>query len=230
MGSSWVAIRDAVRSGTFRAHDTGAHDVVARFDTLLRFAGLMLGQRLGADVQLVLSRKELRDPAIRAEKLLESLAAEGTLSGAIRIRDAAATLHVTSDLRARQIACHCSIDAPRQGRGRTRVNWLVRQLKNAPDDLRIEAFVMHGRGPGAAELLNHVRENPDLLVVDASKELKTFKITKTAPIGTKRGAGRGSFIEPQVPDEPVSLTSTAQSSQDESEASADAHSGNTGGN
>jgi hypothetical protein len=75
------------------------------------------------------------------------------------------------------------------------VNWLVRQLKEAPGNLRVESFVAHGRGTSAAELLSDVRENPSSLVVDPSRELRAFRVAMTGPMGTKRGRGRGSFID-----------------------------------
>jgi hypothetical protein len=173
------------------------------------------------------------------------LATSGRLSGRLRIPDAASTLTVIADLRAGQILCECQMDAPKQGRPRTRVKWLIRQLDTAPDSLRIEAFVLHSRGPGTAELLKSVRPNPDILITDPSKEFKSFRLTQITPMGTKRGTGRGSFIDsvveavddfyqsvlqnlrtwtapppklrdqPDVPDVKPALVSTALSSQDE---------------
>ena len=195
MGPAWVSTREAVRAGTLRAGDKGAAEVVARFDALLRYAGLRLGQRLGADVNLVLSRKEAADPALRADALRSELVERGTLTGTLRIPNTAADLTIVADLRANQIACHSDLDAPREGRPRTRVNWLVRQLREAEPTLRIEAFAMHSRGAGTAELLGAVRENPDILVADPSKELRSLRVTRLTQMGIKRGAGRGSFID-----------------------------------
>ena len=124
-----------------------------------------------------------------------SLCQTGELSGAIRIPDTVGQLVVTADLRAGKVTCHVDVDAPREGRPTTRVNWLVRQLKNAPDTTRVEAFVAHARGSSAAELLSEVRENPASLVVDPTKELRTFRVAPPARSGTKRGRGRGSFID-----------------------------------
>jgi hypothetical protein len=102
---------------------------------------------------------------------------------------------VTADLRASKVTCHVDVEAPREGRATTRVNWLVRQLKNAPPSARVEAFVAHARGSQAAELLSTVRENPTSLIVDPAKELRTFRIAATTNMGTKRGRGRGCFID-----------------------------------
>jgi hypothetical protein len=123
-------------------------------------ASLQLARQLGTEVVPVLSRKEQADPAARVQALTQSLCTTGTLTGAIRIPDTVGHLGVTADLRAGRVTCHVDIDAPREGRATTRVNWLVRQLKHAPDATRVEAFVAHARGSQAAELLATVRENP----------------------------------------------------------------------
>ena len=86
--------------------------------------------------------------------------------------------------------------------------------------------------------------NLDLLVRDPKKQLRSFRIAQITNSGTKRGRGRGSFIDsvidaincfhsevmqnlkvwtaapprmrevPSSPDGPLPLTSAAQSSQD----------------
>ena len=195
MGESWTGVRDQVAAGTLRAADKGIAEVVARFDALLRYASLQLGRQLGTEVVPVLSRKEQADPDARVQALTQSLCQTGTLTGAIRIPDTVGHLVVTADLRASTVTCHVDVDAPREGRPTTRVNWLVRQLKNAPDGVRVEAFVAHARGSQAAELLSAVRENPASLVLDASKELRTFRLAQSTTLGTKRGRGRGCFID-----------------------------------
>ena len=88
----------------------------------------------------VLSRKEAADPNLRAQALSEGLCRTDVLTGAIRTPDTAGHLIVTADLRAAKVTCHVDMDAPREGRPTTRVNWLLRQLKSAPDATRLEAF------------------------------------------------------------------------------------------
>ncbi|KGN32452.1 stress response protein [Knoellia flava TL1] len=195
MGESWTGVRDAVATATLRATDKNLPTVVSRFDALLRFTSLSLGRRLGTEVVPVLSRKELADPSLRASALTQQLAGTGQLSGTIRVPDTAGHLVITADLRAGQITCHVDIDAPREGRPTTRVNWLIRQLKNAPETTRIECMTAHSRGSSSAELLRAVRENPGLLVSDPAKEIRSFRVALTSPLGTKRGRGRGAFID-----------------------------------
>lgn len=194
MGASWVPVRNGVAARTLRASDEAVLDVVQRYDGLLRFAGLQLGRRLGTDVSLVLSRKELSEPAVRAGSLARQLEESGTMTGAVRVPDAVAPLTITVDLRSGQVRCHVEMDAPREGRATTRVNWLVRQLKRAPEDLRVEAVVLHSRGPAATNLLRAIREDANVLVDDPGKEFKSFRVIQSTPLGAKRGTGKGSFI------------------------------------
>ena len=195
MGEGWVATREAVATGTLRATDKGVGEVASRFDALMTFASLRLGRRLGTEVTPALSRRELTDPGLRAQTLVTDLVTHGTMTGTIRIPDTVGPLVVTADLRAGKVTCHVDVDAPREGRATTRVNWLTRQLKDAPASVRVEAFVTHGRGSSAAELLGKVREDPGVLLLEPGKELRAFRLAVTTPVGPKRGRGRGAFID-----------------------------------
>ncbi|AGL19467.1 hypothetical protein [Actinoplanes sp. N902-109] len=195
MGPAWVPAREAVNAGTLRAGDIHAAEVAGRFDALVRYSCLKLGRRLGIEVVPALSRKDLSDPAARTQGLINQLTTAGTMTGGLKIPGAVGPLLVTADLRAGRITCRVDIDAPKEGRPATRVNWLVRQLRTAPETLRIEAFALHARGAGNAELLRTVRESPTSIIGDASKELRAFRVAQSTPAGTKRGAGRGAFID-----------------------------------
>jgi hypothetical protein len=195
MGEHWVPVRDAIKAGTLRANDKGLREVAARFDALLQFACLDLGRQLGTEVTPVLSRKEMSDPTVRTQALVNDAITAGQFVGTIRIPKTVGNIVVTADVRAASVTCHVDVDAPRQGRPTTRVNWLLRQLKDAPAALRIEARAAHERGPGAADLLSNVREDPTLLIADPSRELRSFRIAFSTPMGLKRGRGRGSFID-----------------------------------
>jgi hypothetical protein len=195
MGSAWVPARDAVGAGTLRPGDASAQEVAGRFDALVRYASLKLGRQLGIEVVPALNRRDAADPAARTQSLAAQLASDGTMSGGLKIPGAVGPLVVTADLRAGKIICQVDIDAPREGRPLTRVNWLTRQLRNAPENLRIEAFAMHSRGPGNAELLKVVRESPAKIIGEPAKELKAFRVAQLSVAGAKRGTGRGAFID-----------------------------------
>jgi hypothetical protein len=195
MGPAWVPVREAINAGTLRPGDLNAAEVAGRFDALVRFASLKLGRQLGIEVVPALSRRDLAEPAARTQALVSQLTSSGSMTAGLKVPGAVGPLLITADLRAAKIICHVDVEAPREGRPATRVNWLVRQLRGAPEILRIEAFAMHSRGPGSAELLRVVRENPLAVISDASKELKSFRVAQLSAAGTKRGTGRGSFID-----------------------------------
>lgn len=145
----------------------------------------------------------------------------GQRAGAIRIPDTVGHLVITADLRTGKATSHVDLDAPREGRPTTRVNWLVRQLKNAPDPTRLDCFNSHSRGSSAAELLSAIPENAASLVTDPTREIRTFRVAAACGLGTKRGWGRGCFIDPAMaaaaheaePTKPTSLGSTDYSSR-----------------
>ncbi len=194
MGQSWVAVREAVSAGTLRQGDKTATEIAARWDQLIRYACLRLGRQLGIEVQPVLSRKELAEPALRAQTLAAGLASGGMLTGGVRIPDAIGPITVEADIRAGKIICSVDVEAPREGRQQTRVNWLIRQLKDSPDDVRVDAFVAHARGSSHSELLRDIRVDGAKLVPDAKRELRTFRIARSTTMGNKRGEGRGTFV------------------------------------
>lgn len=195
MGDSWASVRDAVRSGTLRANDRGAGDVAARWDQLIRYACLRLGRHLGTDVQPVLSRREREDLTFRAQVLRDALQSDGVLDGGLRIPNTAGPISIRADLRARQLIATFKVDAPKTGRARTRVNWLVRQLADAPGTVRLDAEAAHSRGKSRSALLDAVRADPDVLVEDPHKDLRSFTIAMVAPMGLKRGSGKGAFVD-----------------------------------
>ena len=193
MGPAWVTVREAIAHGTLRPNDKGVAEVVGRWDQLVRFAALRMGRQLGIEVQPALSRKELADPAVRAQALVDNLVRLGTLGGALRIPHAVGPVQITADVRTSRLTASVEIEAPREGRAATRVNWLLRQLKDAPDGLRLDAYALHSR-QGTSALLKDVRTKPELLIEDPKRELRTFHLALSAPMGTKRSQGRGSFV------------------------------------
>lgn len=195
MGKEWVEVRESVRAGTLRKTDKGAPVVANRFDGLVQFLALELGARLGADVTAVLPKREKEDPTLRTQALTAQLVDSGSMTGTLRIPGAAGDLVVKVLLRANQIECYVDLHAPQTGRNKTRISWLVRQLKDADPNLRIEAFLPRARSSAGADTLGHVRENREVLDVDPTKEIRAFRIAQVTRMGIKRDTGKGSFIE-----------------------------------
>lgn len=192
MGSSWTRIKDGARESTLRKSDPDVAAVAARWDDLIRYLGLELTKDLGKDVRQLLPAQE-KTPATRQQALKLALADTGRLHADLTIPNAAASLRVIADLRARQIMVSCQLDAPREGRSKGRVSWLVRQLQQAPENLKIEASIARSKETLASSL-GEVRDDPAHLYPKSDREIRHFALTITRNMGLKRDASRGSFI------------------------------------
>jgi hypothetical protein len=111
------------------------------------------------------------------------------------VPDAVAPLAFVADLRARQLTASVVLDAPCEGRPASRVNWIIRQLENAPTDLRITTSFCNARETTSL-LLGDIRENPRGLLspTDPQRAPRCFELALTRPLGLKTGKGSGSFV------------------------------------
>jgi hypothetical protein len=193
MGEDWVSVRKAGRDGTLRPGDAGARGVAERWDQFASALALSLSQELGANVQPQRPRGQTT-PA-RLEESVKHLVELGELTTTLRIPDAIGPLTIRADLRSQQTLTSVSFDAPKDGTPRGRFGWLMRQLKEASDDLRVEAAFPNARSTTAATL-GEVRENPRALeyAQDTRRPPRAFVLTSSQPMGKKRGRAEGSFV------------------------------------
>ena len=97
---------------------------------LLRFAALQLGTRLGTDVIVVHSRKDLTDPSSRISSQVTNLAEHGRFEVHCVFRTSVGPLDITADLRARLVVCSADIDAQRKDERRRRsTGWCANSNK-----------------------------------------------------------------------------------------------------
>jgi hypothetical protein len=191
MGDKWVGVRNAAREGTLRVADAGAREIADRWEQFLEYLCLGLSQDLGREVRV--GRR--RAPNERIEGVVKQLAETGSLSGSFRVPDAVGPITVDADLRTQRMTASVTVDAPQEGRPQTRINWMLRQLREAPDDLRLDVSFTNARETSSA-LLRDVREQPNLLLsaADPKREPRAFVLALARPMGTKRGKGERSFV------------------------------------
>lgn len=198
MGAAWVPVREAVAANTLRAADRKVGAVTTSWEKLVRHLSMQLTTQLGVSVTPVLPRRLARDHAARAQAAAAELAASGTLSATLRIPGAPGPIGVVADLRTAQIRTSIEVDAPREGGGPRRINWMVRQLADAPDTLTVEVLFAR-REQTSCEQLKDVRANPAALLPDPNSEVRAFRLTSWAPMGTRRNGLRKAFV-PSVND------------------------------
>ncbi|WP_214402762.1 TerD family protein [Pseudonocardia lacus] len=193
MGTAWVAVREAVVARTLRATDRKTESVAAAWEKLVRHLSMRLTSQLGVAVGLALPRKQATDHNARLQEAINGLAADGVLRTTLRIPDAVGPVTVIADLRTSQIRTSIEIDAPREGTAKRRVAWLLRQLGEAPDQLSVEVLFAR-RDQTSCELLKDVRTDEVTLLPDPSAEVRAFRLTLSAPMGTKRNGLSKAFI------------------------------------
>jgi hypothetical protein len=192
MGQSWVQVRNAARDGTIRPKDPGVQDVVERWEQFVEYLCLGLSQDLGVQVMTAQSRANGQG---WTDSLLKGLEGDGMLSASFRVPGAVGPIDVEADLRARLTRASVKVAAPKEGRPQTRINWILRQLKKSPDDLRVEVQFARTK-ESTALLLGDARENPAGLLSpsDPKREPRSFVLSLARPLGTKRGRGERSFV------------------------------------
>lgn len=192
MGQQWVSVREAARDQTLRA-DADARAVAERWEQFIDYLCLLFGQDLGREVYPVRSRKQSRED--RLEELVRELADSGKLIASFRVPRAIAPVAIEADLRSRRVTTSVRVSAPEEGQARGRIGWMLRQLKDAPSDLRVGVSFAHASETTAC-LLPEARDNPKLLLStnNPKREPRAFELALSREMGKKRGRGRGSFI------------------------------------
>jgi hypothetical protein len=194
MGPDWVTVRNSSALQTVRAGDKETLSVVAKFDQLVAYCGMELSRTLGVNVQQRLTRKERNDHTARIQAQAALLAKSGELTGSLVVPNAAASIDIVVDLRASRIDCSATIEAPSDGRPSTRINWLLRQLKDAPANAMVIATSARAKDSGPCHPLGVLKGVPMLLVENPQAEIRSFTVTLSHAAGAKQGKKAGSFV------------------------------------
>jgi hypothetical protein len=195
MGQHWVGVREAIASGAISGADKRLGEVVNKFESLMRFVAFKLSARLGVQVREIAPKIAKDDPKKYLLESTNNFVNTRTLTGKISVPGAVSDIEITADLRANQVLCQIQVSAPNDGRSLTRVNWLLKQLSDAPKSTRIEVFVKNGRQAASVAMLSDAVADPKKLMPLGDKEIVSFKLTTSTKMGSKRGSGAGSFIQ-----------------------------------
>jgi hypothetical protein len=190
MGEKWVGVRNAAREGTLRAADPGAREVAERWQQFIEYLSLGLSQDLGREVKI--ARRRGADD--RADAVVKALADTGKLTASLRVPAAVGPITVEADMRTQRLTTSVTVDAPEEGRPRTRINWMLRQLRDAPPDLRVDTSFANTRETTSALLAAARKQPQQLLASDSKREPRGFTLALARPMGTKRGKGERSFV------------------------------------
>ena len=203
MGEHWNHVLRAAREGNLGNSKQQVRDVVQRWDAFLKKVALRLRAKLGADVHTKISRAERNDPATRIKNLLATAIKDGELAGVFKIPDAAGNLSVVVLLAARSVRCAIDVEAPTEGRPKTRINWLLRQLasQDVPNDLMITVH-WDQRKLSTQARIRELRENIDVLLRDSYGQMlprevspRSFSLDRTIRLPTGKGRSTAPVLE-----------------------------------
>ncbi len=194
MGDRWVAVRDGAREGTLKASDAAVKDVAGRWEQFVEYLCLGLTQDLGKTVTAAWPRG--LDQASRRDIHVRSLVDQGRLTASIRVPNAAGPIDLDADLRGRRFRTSIVVTAPKEGRPSTRINWILRQLTDAKDDLLVEVRYPNQK-EATSSSLKEARLKPERLLYshDPKRDPATFRLTVSQDVGMKRGRLAGSFVQ-----------------------------------
>lgn len=192
MGPSWTTVRDGARHETLSKRQQEVGDIARRWEQFVHYVSLGLTQELGKEV---VPARVKKDPDTRIQDTVDELVDDGRLSMELKVPHAVGPMQLQADLRTRMVTTSVPVKAPREGRPDTRVRWILRQLRDAPDDLRVEVR-FERTAKATSELLGKVRDDAKALLLpdDRKRAPREFRLSLSRPMGTKRNNKPGSFI------------------------------------
>ncbi len=197
MNSEWKDLISKIQSGAPLSKNAPEveHSVVA-WAQVTRNVSLLMAQKIGTQVRIILSRAHSDDSVARFREDCDLLINDLQLRCTLDVPDSAAPIKICADLQRRSLAISMEVAAPKdKQRASSRINWLVRQLsKTASNEMYVRA-----RWPGRASVtqasLTEVRENTDALERGREGMAPTsFEIVLVRDMASKF-SGAKTFIE-----------------------------------
>ena len=195
MGPSWISVREGIKNSSIRRADDDVLQVVANFESLVRYSALTLSARLGVSAAEVIPRAAKADYKKHLSASGKSLLESKSLEGAIRVPGAAAEIEMRADVAAGILHCGFVLPSPTSSRNKSRISWLLRQLRQAPENTYVSWTYKRARSSEAPHRARDLMDGSYEFDLDNSREISEFHVEVIAKMGTKRAAGGGGFID-----------------------------------
>lgn len=197
MGPEWSAVLDRLRTGTVVSKSSPETlGVIACWHSELRDLGLLLSRKTGAPAEPKLSPGHRNDPRRRLQDDAQLLVDKSCLRATISVPDAAAPIEIEAELSTRTIRVSMRLDAPKdKAQQKSRLSWLVRQLKDVGGEDVVVIANWPGRAPQTTSTLAEARERPELHSHPDRAMLPHSFIVMMRMTDGRRFAGRKTFIE-----------------------------------
>ncbi len=196
MAPSWKQVVQAVANDErLKKNSEEVEEVVSSWLAEERDLCLHLSSHIGRTVQCVVERKLQDDPVGKLRKQVESLVQGNVLTSKIRVPDCASDIDVCIDLARKTLSASMLTKAPGDKKStKARVNWLIRMLPEADEQILIRAH-WPGRAQPTTKSLHELRNDPALIQTDNfDLTPHSFEILMVESPGQRFG-GRRTFIE-----------------------------------
>lgn len=198
MSAYWPSVREGIRVGSYRKPDEEVLEIASRFESLMRYSAFTLSARLGVKAKEVTPKLAKVDYKKHLNQAGQKLIDSKVLAGEIEIPGAASKLEVIVDLASGHVHTRFTIDAPQDMRNKSRINWLLKQIKDAPAGTTVAWTYKRARASEKPELVSNLSSDNFDFELDKSREISLFTVDLISKMGTKRSVGKGSFIDSVV--------------------------------
>ena len=203
LGDHWNDVLRAARENNLESVPRELTQVVQRWDGFLTKTALRLRGKLGVDVEKKLARVDRKDPEARAKRLHNEATVSGSLGGEFRVPDAAGDLSLEVHLATRTIRYSVQLRPPTEGRPKTRIAWLARQLRDemVPPDLLVKVQWEQSRLQSQARIQDALLDNSKLMKdrhghpIPKDSNPKTFLLEWTVSLPKGRGKSTAPVLE-----------------------------------
>jgi len=195
MGTNWVSVREGVRTGNLKKPDDSVVDVVTKFQNLVRYCALTLAARSGVEAKEVVPKAAKTDGRKFLTSEAVNLLSSKQITGFLKIPGAAADLEIRADIGSGMTHTSFEVVAPNEGKNKSRLSWLLKQLKTVPNEAIVSIGYKHSRTLEVPVKLSLLKSGELDMTLDNSKEIGLFKISIVRQSGDKRGRGKGAFID-----------------------------------
>jgi hypothetical protein len=196
MPAAWTDLVSSVQAGAAPSPNAPeTRETVGAWHQVVRDLSLTMSRQLGVEVSPRIPREHLRDLDARAKADAARLCEERCLNATLIIPDAAAPLEISVDLRARSLTASMYLRAPEERKGsKARLNWLLRQLSQSPNENWHVRLYWPGRSGYTQKPLAGLRENVDQAADEKSDQVvSSFDVLLVRDIGA-RFSQRKNFI------------------------------------
>ncbi len=198
MGDSWKEVCEAIKIGTtLKKTSKEVISCIGSWHQFIRNNAISLGLEIGVGVDIVLPKTHRDKPDKHIADEATKLASDKMLVAEFEIKDAAGKITLTTHLDKQQITASMQIQAPDdRATSKGRINWLLGQLKKAPDKNDLRVWAIWPRKIETTESLVTLRlYGHDQLIGDNTNIVPVaFRVALTKKINWKEFTGQYKFV------------------------------------